>query len=53
MDQSIDQIELKPGEKDLVSPEITYPICSERIAQSLVKAFSHAIKKAGGKKPLF
>lgn len=32
---------------------IGYFLCNERVAQSLAKAFSHAIKKAGGKKPLF
>lgn len=35
------------------SLDLTLEVCNEQAAQSLAKAFTHAIKKAGGKKPLF
>ncbi|MGB4069946.1 MAG: hypothetical protein WBK08_18115 [Nitrospira sp.] len=33
--------------------ELAISVCNEDSAQSLAKAFTHAISKAGGKKPLF
>lgn len=40
----------KTGEK---KGEISLPVCDAAAAESLSKALSHAISKAGGKKPLF
>ncbi len=40
----------KPGEK---KGELSLPVCDAAAAESLSKALSHAIGKAGGKKPLF
>lgn len=40
----------KPGEK---KGELSLPVCDAAAAESLSKALSHAIVKAGGKKPLF
>lgn len=40
----------KPGEK---KGEISLPVCDAAAAESLSKALSHAVGKAGGKKPLF
>ena len=40
----------KPGEK---KGELSLPVCDAAAAESLSKALSHAIIKAGGKKPLF
>jgi hypothetical protein len=40
----------KPGEK---KGEISLPVCDVAAVESLSKALSHAIVKAGGKKPLF
>lgn len=35
------------------SNEAVFSLCSKAVADSLAKAFNHAITKAGGKKPLF
>ncbi|MBS0149485.1 MAG: hypothetical protein JSR31_00990 [Nitrospira sp.] len=40
----------KPGEK---KGELSLPVCDAAAAESLSKALSHAISKAGGRKPLF
>jgi hypothetical protein len=40
----------KPGER---KGEISLPVCDAAALESLSKALSHAIVKAGGKKPLF
>lgn len=40
----------KPGER---KGEVSLPICDAAAVESLSKALSHAITKAGGKKPLF
>jgi hypothetical protein len=40
----------KAGEKN---GEVSVPVCDAAAAESLSKALSHAIVKAGGKKPLF
>lgn len=40
----------KPGER---KGEISLPVCDAAAVESLSKALSHAIIKAGGKKPLF
>lgn len=46
------RIDLKSPKKRTLNQSL-YPICSKEVAGSLAKAFSHAITKAGGKKPLF